>query len=167
MNEILNTAIKYSSELPTWFGSFFWPLIAIFLVLKVVMAILKIVRNPIFCEFSKGVVSFLRLTAPKFFAGAFSQLESPIERPRTKLVMKVLSLIHTYLMAIIFFFLFALVVVGILMGGLPNAVTSQLGILGVFTFFFYMAVFFRAQADRDYLDLKKYWHECEKRRNNT
>lgn len=167
MNEILNTATKYSSELPAWFGGVFWNLLAVFLVLSVVMAILKIVRSAIFRESSKGLMRFLCLAIKKFFSGAFSQLESPIERPRTKLVMKVLGLIHTYLMAAIFFILFAVVIVGILAAGMPNSLTGELGILGFLTFFFYMTVFFRAEADREYLALKKYWCESRTRVNNA
>jgi len=159
MNGVAETATKYSSELPEWFGGVFWNLLAVFLVLSVVMAILRIIRSAVFRESSEGLLSFLGAAIKKFFAGAFSQLESPIERPRTKLVMKALGLVHTYLMAVIFFLFFAGVVVAILTVGMPSEVSKFLGILGFLTFFFYMMVLFRAEADREYLAFKEYWRD--------
>lgn len=159
MDKIAETAVKYREDLPWWFSDVFGNLLAIFLVLSVVMAILRIVRSAIFRESSKSILSFIFFAFEKFLAGAFSQLESPIERPKTKLVMKTLEVIHTYLMAVIFFFLFALVFALIVVVGLPNDLFGQLGVLGFLILFLYIAIFFRAEADRVYLSLKGYWRK--------
>ncbi|WP_172118244.1 hypothetical protein [Halomonas hibernica] len=163
MDKIAEIATIYSEDLPWWFSDVFWNLLAVFLVLSIIMAILRIVRSAIFRESSKSLLRFLGSASKKFLMGAFSQLESPIERPKTKLVIKTLEVIHTYLMAVIFFFLFALVFSLVVVLGLPNDLLGQLGALGLLILFLYIAIFFRAEADRVYLSLKECWRKYRDR----
>lgn len=157
IQELIKIAKDNATELPQWFGLIFWNLLAVSLILMVIMGLIKIITSATFKNFFGGLLQSILSFLGSFLKGSFSQLETPIERPRTKIALKTMGLIHTYICCVIFFLVFAAVLVFTCFFGLPKEVLKQFGTIGLLMFTLYMAVFFRAEADRDYLSLKSYW----------
>lgn len=145
------------ASLPSWFAGVFWHLVAAILVVYLLTVFFKAVSDAAFVGPLKNIAAFLKSILKSFLSGTFKALESPIERPRTKLVVKALAIVHSYLMCLLFLGLTLLVVFFAVVAGFPHDGIKQLGSWGILLLFSYFTVFFRAEADRDWLALKKQW----------
>jgi hypothetical protein len=110
---------------------------------------------PKFKEPILAIFGFLASLLKSFFTGSFKAIESPIERPKTKLVAKGFAVVHSYLMCLIFFAMFLAFAFAAFVSPEPVTVWLKLGQMGVLLLLLYIAVFFRAEADRDWLQFKK------------
>jgi hypothetical protein len=145
------------SFLPSWFTDIFWHLVAAILVVYLLTIFFKAVSDAAFVGPVKSIATFSKSILKSFLSGTFKALETPIERPRTKLVVKGFAVIHSYLMCVLFFGLTLFVALIAVVAGFPKDLLKQIGSWGILLLFFYLTVFFRAEADRDWLALKKQW----------
>lgn len=152
MKGILEIAQGYGQSFPAWFHAVFWNLLAAFLVVSVLVAILKKISSPIFIDSIKTILAI----AVAAIRGAVSALESPIDRPMTKLVFKGMDVIYSYITSLIFLFLFLGILAAVFVFGLPSAPKEVATLVGLLCLFLYMAIFFRSETDRSFLALKEF-----------
>jgi hypothetical protein len=144
--------------MPEWFAGVFSHLVAAILVVYMLTIFFKAVCDASFSHPVKNVAAFISSIGKSILLGTFKALESPIERPRSKLAVRALAVLLSYMMCVIFWGLFLLVVLIAIVGGFPREDwLRQLGGWGVLLFLFYLTIFFRAEADRDWLALKEQW----------
>lgn len=145
--------------LPEWFMGVFWHIVGVLLIVYLLTAFFKALSSQAFIGPIRSTVSLLIRFLRSVFTGYASALESPIERPKTKLVAKAFGLLHTYTMCVVFFLFFCVLFVLLVLAGPTLDPLKQFGGLGVLVFLFSMALFFRSETDREWLSLKAQWHQ--------
>ena len=157
LDQIIAVVKANLAFLPNWFTSAFWHLVSAILIVYLLTVLFKAISDSAFINPIKGAASLLLNIAKAFLSGTFKAIQTPIERPRTKLAVKVGAVIHSYLMCVLFFGLFLFVAFLYMAVGFAPEIHKQLGGWGLMLLFFYLAVFFRAEADRDWLAMKEQW----------
>lgn len=140
-------------------------MISAILVVYLLTVFFKAVSDAHFVEPLKSIGAFAKSVLKSVLRGTFKAVESPIERPKTKLVVLAGSLVFTYLACLLFFALFLLVAVLFIFSEGPRDPYKQFGAMGITVLLFYLTVFFRAEADRDWLALKEQWKIVRANRN--
>lgn len=157
LNQIVEFVKTNLTSLPGWFTDVFWHLVSAILVVYLLTVFFKAVSDTAFAEPIKNITAFLKSIFKSFLSGTFKALETPIERPRTKLVAKALTVVHTYLMCLLVFGLTLFMAFLVIVVGIPHEWAKQLGSWSILLLLFYLTVFFRAEADRNWLALKEQW----------
>lgn len=140
---------------PMWFTVAFWPLVALILLISLLTLLFKAAGNTDFKDPVLAIFKFAGTLLKSFLAGSFKAIESPIERPKTKLVVKALAIVHSYLMCLFFFAAFIAVFFAMVVADPAKTWWLQLGRIGILSVMLYLAAFFRAESDRDWLAFKK------------
>lgn len=155
LEQIVDFVKSNITSLPVWFTSVFWHLVAALLLVSLLTLLFKAASNTDFKTPVLAVLKFLANAIKAFFAGSFKAIESPIERPKTKLVVKALAVVHSYLMCLFFFAIFLALFFALVVTEGPPSIWLRLAQLGILAVVLYLAVFFRAEADRDWIKFKE------------
>jgi hypothetical protein len=142
-------------NLPAWFTFVFWHVVALILFVSLLTLLFKAAANTDFKAPALSILKFVVNLLKSFLAGSFKAIESPIERPKTKLVVKALAVVHSYLMCVFFFAVFLALFFAMVVTEAPTTIWLRLGQIGIVSFVLYLAAFFRAEADRDWLGFKE------------
>lgn len=143
------------ANLPTWFTEIFWQLVAVILLVSLLTLLFKAAANTDFKAPALAILALMANAGKSFFAGSFKAIESPIERPKTKLVVKALAIVHSYVMCLFFFAIFLALSFALVVTDAPASFWLRLAQLGVVLLMLYLTAFFRAEADRDWLKFKE------------
>ncbi|WP_128098769.1 hypothetical protein [Paracidovorax avenae] len=155
LDQIVEFVKSNITSFPAWFTSIFWHLVAAILLVFLLTLLFKAASNT---DFKNPVLAILRLIAnalKAFFAGSFKAIESPIERPKTKLVIKGLAIVHSYLMCLFFFAFFLALFFAMVVSDVSPNLWLRIAQLGILLIALYLTAFFRAEADRDWLRFKE------------
>jgi hypothetical protein len=155
LDQIVTFVKANIANLPLWFTSIFWHVVAAILLVSLLIILFTAVSNSKFKDPMLAILSFTKNLLRSFLAGSFKAIESPIDRPKTKLAIKALAIFHSYLMCLFFFAMFLAFVFAAIVVALPVSFWLKLGQMGLILFMLYLAAFFRAEADRDWLAFKK------------
>lgn len=142
-------------SLPAWFTLSFWHVVALILSVSLLTLLFKAAGNTDFKGPVLSILKFLANLLKSFFDGSFKAIESPIERPKTKLVVKALAVVHSYLMCLFFFAVFLALFFAMVVSEAPSTIWLRLGQIGIVSFSLYLTAFYRAEADRDWLKFKE------------
>lgn len=143
------------ANLPVWFTSIFWHVVAVILLVSLLIILFTAASNAKFKDPMLAILSFLKNLLKSFLAGSFKAIESPIERPKTKLVVRALAIVHSYLMCLFFFAIFFALMFAAIVVSAPVSFWLKLGQIGLILLALYLTAFFRAEADRDWLAFNK------------
>ncbi len=150
------TLVKANIEnLPTCFTLVFWHLVAAILLVSLLTILFRAASNANFKGPMVAILSFTKNLLKSFLAGSFKAIESPIERPKTKLVVRALVIVHSYLMCLMFFAMFLAFAFAAVVAVAPVSLWLKLGQCGLIFLMLYLAAFFRAEADRDWLAFRE------------
>lgn len=155
LDQIVEFVKSNITSLPAWFTAIFWHLVAVILLVSLLTLLFKAASNTDFKNPALAILRFTANTLKAFFAGSFKAIESPIERPRTKLVVKGLAIIHSYLMCLFFFAIFLALFFAMVLSDVNPNFGLRLAQLGILLVALYLTLFFRAEADRDWLRFKE------------
>lgn len=140
---------------PAWFTLSFWHLVALILSVSLLTLLFKAAGNTDFKVPVLSILKFLANLLKSFFAGSFKAIESPIERPKTKLVVKALAVVHSYLMCVFLFAVFLALFFAMVVSEAPPTIWLRFVQIGIVSFTLYLTAFFRAEADRDWLKFRE------------
>lgn len=155
LDQIVNFTSSNIENLPVWFTASFWNFVAAILSVSLLTLLFTAIGNTNFKDPMLAIIRFSISLLKSFFAGSFKAIESPIERPRTKLVIKGLAIVHSYLMCLFFFSIFIALLFASVVGEAPPTMWVKLGQIGILVLMLYFSTFFRAEADRDWLKFKQ------------
>jgi uncharacterized membrane protein len=160
MSEVLKgieSILEVIDRFPQWMQVTLLSLVGVVLILFLIMHILKTLADPELANSARVLGGFFRRGMVFILRAIFAPLESPIERPRTKFAFACLSVVHSYLSAVVFFCM--LLVFGFIyfVSRADMSVMQNITALGVLLVLFYFMVFFRTETDRDYLRVKELW----------
>ncbi|TVZ40349.1 hypothetical protein P886_4776 [Alteromonadaceae bacterium 2753L.S.0a.02] len=154
MVELVKSNIDF---LPQWFTGIFWHLVSALLIIYLLTAFFNAVSSQSFINPVRSVFQLSGRIVRSAFTGYVSGLQSPIVRPKSRLVGLALGLVHTYFMSVLFFIFTAVVFLLLVINGKSLPLLNQFGGLGILFFFFSLSWYFRSQADREWLALKEQW----------
>lgn len=155
LNQIVSFVKSNIDSFPSWFTAIFWHLVALILLVSLLTLLFKAASNTDFKNPILAIMRFMANALKAFFTGSFKAIESPIERPKTKLFVKALAVIHSYLMCLFFFAIFLALCFAMVISEAPVSFWLRLAQLGIISVMLYFAAFFRAEADRDWLKFKE------------
>lgn len=155
LDQIVSFVKSNIDSLPEWFAAVFWHLVALILLVSLLTLLFKAASNTDFKKPMLAILKFLANALKAFFEGSFKAIESPIERPKMKLVVKALAIMHSYLMCLFFFAVFLALCFAMIVSEPQVSAWLRLAQLGVISVALYLATFFRAEADRDWLKFKE------------
>lgn len=145
-----------------------WWALGVLFLLRVLKAIILTVQSKVLVGASSNTYKLIKSVFFSMLRGVFEPLETPIQRPKTRIAMALSGMIINYLsfwlmVAIVLAFLFFSIVI-------PSPESTEgfspYSLIPPALIFIYFAVFFRAEADRDYIRLKERMHEYKKSKNN-
>lgn len=154
---LMEFILENKAAFPEFGINLFIYLFTALIIVIVIMHIARTIQDPALVKAALFLSTKTKGASQAILNGASKAIESPIKRPKTKFIATVLSVIHCYISAMIFLFLtlgtaffYSVHNVGLIWYN--NIFTLLLIIL-----FSWLTLFFRAQADRDYLSVKEQW----------
>lgn len=157
LEKIIEIVKLNMAVLPHWATEILAHLIAVILLVYLLTVLFKAATQTAFIGPIRTTWSFLVNVTKSILKSTLAPLKSPIDRPRSKLVILLLNLVMTYMMCLLFFFFFVVFALLFIFAGLPQHFVHQLACYGILIFFMYFTIFFRAEADRDWLIMKAQW----------
>lgn len=142
---------------PEWMQLVLLSLVGLVLILFLIKHILKTLTDPELANSARALGGFFRKGMVSVLRAIFAPLESPIERPRTKFAFACLSVVHSYLSAVVFFCMLLIFGFFHFVSRADMSVLQNITAFGVLLVLFYFMVFFRTETDRDYLRVKELW----------
>jgi hypothetical protein len=139
--------------------------IYLFLILAVtilVKNIAKSLQDPELIKATLFISKKTRNVSKAVIKGASEAVESPIKRPRVKFVATVLSAINGYMMSLLFLCFSLLIVYLMYVSNSDIIWYKQIGTILFLALLFWLSLFFRAQADKDYVSVKAQWRDRDK-----
>ncbi|MEE2023042.1 hypothetical protein [Alkalimonas mucilaginosa] len=161
VKSVIDFILQNKEIFPEWGISLVVYLVLAWGVILILKNIAKSIQDPELIKAALFISSKTRDASKRFLQGASVAIESPIKRPRTRFVGTVLSVMHSYLMAVIF------LCFTIGTAALHFAVQQELAwylnvfLMGLIPVFFWFTLFFRAEADRDFISAKEQWGRRE------
>lgn len=149
--------LEVIDRFPQWMQLALLSLVAVVLILFLIKHILKTLTDPELATAARALGGFFRRGMVSVLRAIFAPLESPIERPRTKFVFACLSVVHSYLSAVVFFCMLLFVGFFYFLARADMSVSQNMTALGVSFVLCYFMIFFRTETDRDYLRVKELW----------
>lgn len=143
---------------PQWMQLALLSLVGVVLILFLIKHILNTLTDPELATSARALGGFFRRGMVSALKAIFSPLESPIERPRTRFVFACLSIVHSYLSAVIFFFIFLVFSFFFVVAKDDVSFLQNMMAIGMLLVLLYFMLFCRTEADRDYLRAKELWN---------
>lgn len=155
--EIIEFTKANMGILPDWFTGIFWHLVSALLLVYLLTLFFKALSSQSFISPIQSVISLLLRVVRSALTGYAGALESPIERPKTKLVAKALGLFYAYSMCIVLFIYLCAIFILFIASSSSMSFVQQFGSIGLLIFLFSLVWYFRVEADREWLALKEQW----------
>jgi len=161
MDKTMDAKIEHILQLiklfPEWGGDLIINLLLALSIIKILKIMANMLEDPKLVKVTSFLAHKVMVAIRSIFRGLFSAIESPIKRPRTKCFATMLSVIHSYVMSITFLcFFFGLVFLHF--NYYQDLIWyKNLILMALVISMFWCALFFRVQADKEYISAKRQW----------
>jgi len=143
--------------MPSWFNDIFWNIIALIFIVQALTILIKATSAASLVDSSEKAIVFFKSLGKSMLTGSLRAIDSPIKRPRARLVVLGGAMAVSYMVCLVSF------TICLVAAWFSISISGKLpfqGVLAIWAFmlfFLYAGLFFLAEADRVWLALRAQW----------